>query len=624
MKDKGRIEEADSSDEGARLRELRRELEEAQETLRAIRSGEVDALLVEAGEDPRIFTINGSNQAYRVLFETLNEGALTISGDGTVLFANPRFVDMVGVPLEQVLGASLRSFLRIDDGPGAGVASDPAIDALFRAGVRGSSKREVTLVRADGSTMPAMASLKAARLDGVEDACTVVVTDLTELKQAQEDLRRAHAELEERVRARTAELSRANAELAEEIAERRRLTAELRRRNEELAEADRRKDEFLSMLAHELRNPLAPILNSARALDMMHPEGAAQRRHTAVIERQIRNLSRLVDDLLDVARITRGAITLSTETVRLQDIVPRAVDATRALIDGLRHELSVALPDEPTFLEADPTRLEQILVNLLINAAKYSEPGSRIHLSAEHEGGDVIVRLKDTGLGIPADLLPHIFSLFVQGQRSIDRSQGGLGIGLTLVKSLVEMHRGAISAHSEGAGKGTEIEMRFPRAPAPPEAQADAAAPQPDVVPVRVLIVEDNVDAAETLAEVLELSGHEVVVTHTGQAATEAARAKPPQVVLCDLGLPGMDGYEVAQRMRALPSMEDALLVALTGYGQVEDRRRTREAGFHVHLTKPVEPEHLARLLTMAKAGSARLTPAAEETARRRAGDGQP
>jgi two-component system CheB/CheR fusion protein len=568
-------------------------LEEAQEMLRAIRHGEVDALLIRQGEEARVFTLAGADYAFRALFETLNEGALTLSSEGIILYANTRFAELVGAPLDRVIGEPFRAFVA--------KGSEALFAAMFEAARESRGKAEIVLSRPDGGTASVMASMNAIRMEESESACTVVVTDLSEQKQAEEALRRAHDELEARVLARTAELSKTNAALEVEVSERRRLEGELRSRAAQLAEADKRKDEFLSMLAHELRNPLSPILNSVRALERLKPTDPLIQRHTDVIERQIRNLAHLVDDLLDVARITRGAITLSCEVVNLSDVARRAVEAAAPAIEAKRHELSVATPAEAVWVSGDPTRLEQVLVNLLINAAKYSEVGSRIWLEVglEEQRGRAAARVRDTGLGISAELLPHIFELFVQGARSLDRAQGGLGIGLTLVKSLVEMHGGEIRAASDGAGQGSEFSVLLPVAEAPrrPEAQVASVAPVSATSPVQVLIVEDNVDAAETLAEVLGLLGHEVVVTNDGPAALEAARTIAPRAVVCDLGLPGMTGFDIAKRLREMPSMAGSLLVALSGYGQVEDRRKAVEAGFDVHLTKPVDPHRLAEIL---------------------------
>ncbi|MBI3409406.1 MAG: MASE1 domain-containing protein [Planctomycetes bacterium] len=369
--------------------------------------------------------------------------------------------------------------------------------------------------------------------------------------------------------------------------------------------ADRRKDEFLAMLAHELRNPLAPIRNAVQILKMPGVEASTLKSTRDIMERQVEHLVRLVDDLLDVSRIMRGKIELRKERIALAGAVARAVETADPAIQERGHELTVAIPPEAIFLNADPVRMAQVIANLLNNAAKYTEPGGRITLSAALEGREAVVRVRDTGIGIASEMLPHIFDLFVQADQSLDRSQGGMGIGLTLVRTLVEMHGGRVGVDSAGLGRGSEFFIRLPavqralpRAQAPEKvrepADGAAAAPLPRR---RVLVVDDNVDAAESLAMLLRLEGQEVLVAHDGPAALEAAGAVPPDLVFLDIGMPGMDGYEVARRLRRRPGMRKITLVALTGWGQEEDRLRSLEAGFDNHFVKPVEPGLLQELL---------------------------
>ncbi|HET6383530.1 MAG TPA: response regulator [Armatimonadota bacterium] len=370
----------------------------------------------------------------------------------------------------------------------------------------------------------------------------------------------------------------------------------------ELQDADRRKDEFLAMLAHELRNPLAAMSNADYVLDEIGSQEPRVNRLRGIINRQTHNLSRMVDDLLDISRITRGRISLQMEPVELQSLVRSAIESMSGLISDRSHELILNLPPESVWMEADPTRLEQVFSNLLHNAAKYTEPGGKIWLDAVRESGDLVIRVRDTGIGIPADLLPCVFDLFTQSERSLDRSEGGLGLGLALVWKLVRMHGGMVTACSDGPGLGSEFVVRLPALPAEYIPEAPPEAPPKAVVtsPRRVLIVEDNRDAAETLSEILELWGHEVRVANNGRDALEMARVSPPEVALLDIGLPEMDGYEVARIFRSDKSLSEVLLVALTGYGQGEDRRLSKEAGFDVHLTKPVDPNELRRLLATA------------------------
>jgi PAS domain S-box-containing protein len=372
-----------------------------------------------------------------------------------------------------------------------------------------------------------------------------------------------------------------------------------KRAEEALRDADRRKDEFLAMLAHELRNPLAPIRDGLHILSMPQVDAATAGRVRSMMEQQVRNLTRLVDDLLDVSRITRGKIRLRKETTDLATVVGHAVETVRSLIELQKHELSVSLPDEPVHLEADPTRLEQVLTNLLNNAAKYTEPGGHIRLTAGREGAEVVVRVGDNGMGIPDELLPHIFDMFTQADRTLDRSQGGLGIGLTLVRRLVEMHGGSILAHSDGPGKGSEFMVRLPALPRRrPEVPAPPAAAPPKKEPLRVLVVEDEVAVAKMLVMLLRLWGHQVQGVHDGAGALAAVATFHPDVILCDIGLPGKNGYQVARELRQREWQgRPPVLVAVTGYGQEEDQRRAQAAGFDYHLTKPVDPHALEALL---------------------------
>jgi signal transduction histidine kinase/ActR/RegA family two-component response regulator len=379
--------------------------------------------------------------------------------------------------------------------------------------------------------------------------------------------------------------------------ERKRLEAELRVRVAELAEADQRKDEFLAMLAHELRNPLAPVRNGLLIMRLVGDNPQVQSQTREMIDRQVQHLSRLVDDLLDVSRITRGKVELRTEPVDLADIVNRAIETVRPLIEAKRHRLNVTHHRGPVRVMADATRLTQVLGNLLNNAAKYTDQGGEISLSLLLEGTSAVVRVVDTGIGITQRMLPKVFDLFTQIDGSLDRSQGGLGIGLTLVKTLVELHDGSVEAFSEGLGKGSTFVVRLPTLLGSDIAPNAKRTNDIATRPFRILVVDDNVDSAESLATVLRLSGHEVRTAHTGIQGLEAAREINPEVVLLDIGLPMMDGYEVARSIRADDYCRDALVIAMTGYGSDEDRRRSKEAGFDHHLVKPLDPNVVKRLL---------------------------
>jgi signal transduction histidine kinase/CheY-like chemotaxis protein len=386
------------------------------------------------------------------------------------------------------------------------------------------------------------------------------------------------------------------AELRREVLERRRLEGELRRHAAELLEGDRRKDEFLAMLAHELRNPLAPIQTAAHLARLKGPLEPDLQWANDVIVRQAQHLTRLVDDLLDVSRITRGKIHLQKQRVDVAAVVARAVEACRPLLDARKHTLHMSTPVDPVEVEGDPTRLSQIVANLLNNAAKYTEEGGHIRLTLERSATQAIVHVRDNGIGISADLLPHVFDLFVQADRSLDRAQGGLGIGLTLVKSLVEAHGGTVTATSDGIGKGSEFSVQLPLAvAAAAHVNGASSSPKGAVARRRILIVDDNTDAAQSLGAFMRLAGHETRVTYDGPAALSAAGEFNPDVVLLDIGLPGMSGYDVARHLRAQAG--NLLLIAVTGYGQEEDRQRAREAGFDHHFVKPVDPEILGALL---------------------------
>jgi len=372
-----------------------------------------------------------------------------------------------------------------------------------------------------------------------------------------------------------------------------------------LKAADRRKDEFLAMLAHELRNPLAPIRSGIEMMQRKGTDDPDVRWAHDVIERQVQQLTRLVDDLLDLSRISRGKITLRREPVDLAAVVARAVEISRPLIDARKHHLEVVLPDPAVLVDADPTRLAQVVSNLLNNAAKYTGEGGRIELTVERAGDEAVLRVRDTGIGIAADALPTVFELFSQVPSTLSRSEGGLGIGLTLVRSLVEMHGGSIEATSGGLGSGSEFLVRLPRLLALPVSLGAAAGARERVAqasPRLILIVDDNGDAAEMLAIVLRLEGHEVRTAYDGPTALDAVRAQAPDVVLCDIGMPGMDGLDVARCLRQDFGLKQALLVAVTGYGQEADHRRSREAGFDAHLIKPVDLHVLQYLLARAGA----------------------
>lgn len=373
-----------------------------------------------------------------------------------------------------------------------------------------------------------------------------------------------------------------------------------RKAEQALREADRLKDEFVAMLAHELRNPLAPIRNAVQVLRQLGLTDPELKWTREVIGRQVVQMSRLLDDLLDISRITRGTIVLKKTAVEISTVIDRAVETSLPLIKSRRHKLTVDLPQEPVQVEGDLTRLVQVIANLLNNAAKYTDAGGCIDLIIESSADEVLIRVRDNGMGIPVELLPNIFELFTQGSRSLDRSQGGLGLGLALVRRLIEMHGGRVLAQSAGSGSGAEFIVHLPRMAAAPTHEGSGSAggeSASSLAGVRVLVVDDNVDSAESMALLLSLDGHDVRTAFDGPGALAVAAEFQPEAVLLDIGLPGMDGYEVAKQMRGLPGLQKALMIAVTGYGQADDRARSKAAGFDHHLVKPVDPEILSALL---------------------------
>jgi PAS domain S-box-containing protein len=500
-------------------------------------------------------SLRASEEIHRALYSQAACGIAEVDLTGRFLRANGRYCEIVGYPCDELLELRFQDITHPDD-----VARN--VDLFERVTEDGPRYTiEKRYVRKDGREVWARTAVSLIR-DGAGAPVRV-------------------------------------AAIIEDITERKRLEAELGARMEELSDADRRKNEFLAILAHELRNPLAPIRN---ALALMRTPGGDEPER-AMAERQVAHLARLVDDLMDVSRISQGRIDLRKESVDLRQVVARAVEAGRAAVDARGLDFSVSVPPRPLRLEADTTRLEQVVENLLSNAAKYTEPGGRVTLDLSEEGGEAVLRVRDTGIGIAPEMLPSVFEMFVQLERRPERSRGGLGIGLGLVKCLVELHGGRVEAHSAGRGQGSEFVIRLPvtahevtgKATAP---EGPAADEPPGPRRRRVLVVDDNVDAANSLAKLLNrLYGQEARVAFDGPSALAVASSFRPEIVLLDIGMPGMDGYEVAQRLRGNAATSRATVVALTGWGQESDRRRSKEAGFDHHLVKPVDPETLRPIL---------------------------
>jgi len=655
--------------------ELTRRLQEAEETIRAIQSGAIDAFVVERPEGFRIYTLEGADRPYRLMVEEMQQGAATLHSDGTIAYCNKRLAELLKVPHEKLVGASLREFFARDD--------LSIYDNLLWQGGRGSGRGEARLRRRGGGLVPTFLTFNALPQD-CGAAIGVLVTDLTtqkhheQLTAAQEALWSKQQQLQHVADSATIIVTQCTRDLrcayvnkagavflgrsAEEIVgrpieqilgaaafaairpyvervlagERVEYDAEIPyassgprwmrvvyvpdrdaqgnvcgwigtivditervQAEEALRESARRKDEFLATLAHELRNPLAPVMSSLEILDQAGDDPAVRAPACATMKRQLSLMVRMIDDLFDASRIARGRLELRREAAELAEVVGTAVEACRPLADSLKHRIEVALTPEPVLLDADPARLAQVFGNLLSNACKYTEPGGRISICARREGPDVLVSVKDPGIGIARDKLGEVFEMFTQVDRSLSRSQGGLGIGLTLAKRLVEMHGGTLSADSQGLGRGSEFTVRLPvrteatQRSQPPHRESDHG----PAAPRRILIVDDNRDAANALAALLRLAGHKTQTVYDGFQAVDAAQKLCPDLVLLDISLPKLDGYEVCRRIREQPRGKEIMVVAVTGRDLRGDREKPQDAGFDAYLVKPVEHAALARLL---------------------------
>jgi PAS domain S-box-containing protein len=661
--------------------ELRRRLEEAEDLVRALRAGEVDAVFVE-GEREQIYTLETADKPYRMLVEQLPRAAATLTSEGSIIYCNRRFVDLLHRPLHDLVGKRLDSFVRSD--------CRAQLAELWSDCKAGEIVRVISLERGERSSVQAYLSARVLE-QGALGQC-ILVTDITEqkhyeeLEKTQKALQAATERLElaqkagrigtfewdiqtgvirwsvvseelfgfrpgtfdgtfeatkriihpddrERVEKALAAAVKDATELEIEfrtfrpdrairwivtrgkvIADSARGTlrmvgvhqdiTERKRVVEQLRLADRNKDHFLATLAHELRNPLAPIRNATEILKFKGLEDPDMRAAQAIIDRQVGVMTRLLDDLLDVSRIARHRLELRKEPVELAGVLDSAVETSRPLIEARRHELTMMLPPDSIYLEADSVRLAQVFSNLLNNAAKYTREGGNIWLEAHRDGSEVVVSVRDDGIGIPPEILPEIFEMFLQAQPSTG-PEGGLGIGLSLVKNLVKLHGGSTEARSEGRDRGSEFIVRLP--------VMDTVA-SPKMVPnpathsegLRVLIVDDNRDGADSLAKLMAVMGHTTDTAYDGEQGVEEAERLRPDVVLLDLGLPKLNGYEACRRIRQQPWGKEMVVIAVTGWGKDTDRQRSREAGFAAHLVKPVDPQVLGTFLSKISKGSLR------------------
>lgn len=493
------------------------------------------------------------DERFDLLAADATEYAIVLVGsDGHVLCWNPGAERSFGYPSQEIVGKHFSLLFSPDD---------------IRAG---RPEQELRTALAGDQ---ALSDLWQLRKDGTRFWCRATITPLLNESQQIRSFARV-----------THDLTDSCAQDAQ------------RKRADDLARANQSQEEFMALLAHELRSPLSPILNALNIQRQIKTDDPLLQQAGDIIERQVGQMVRLVDDLLDVGRITKGKLRLSKEPVELRVVVNRAAEDVRTLIDARKHDFSMSLPLRPIWVNADPARLEQIVVNLLNNAAKYTHPGGLIRINVYQDGTEAVVKVSDNGPGISSEMLPRVFDLFTQGNGTLGHSQGGLGIGLALVRNLVEMHDGSVQAHSAGLKQGCEFTVRLPAISDTlgPETKIAVERIQHTTRGLRIMVVEDNVDSADSLSMLLRLHGNEVLVARTGPTALDVASDIKPHVVLLDIGLPGMDGYQVARCLREQPEFENTVLCALTGFTPSDaDRRRHQETGFDYHFVKPVNLERL-------------------------------
>ena len=526
---------------------LHARLAEAEEMLGAIRHGEIDALVVEGTDGNQVYTLHSAEEPYRNLVEQMQEGALVMTARGDILYSNARFAALVGEPLQSVNGSHFERFVHPSD------RSD--VETLLRID---SGRRRCTLIGPDSSSFEASLSLTTTTsIHG--NRKNLIVTDMTELLEAHDSVHRAERD-------------------------------------------SRAKDEFLAMLAHELRNPLGAISTAVQVLKVTHDEVEPAHRAHVVIARQVGHITRLIDDLLDIERVVSGRIRLNQQRLDLADLVRQGV---AVFADDARLDRKIEVSTEPVWVDGDAVRIEQVLTNLLTNAVKYTPSGGRIRVALRADGADAVLSVEDSGFGISPSLLPFIFDMYVQADQTLERARGGLGIGLALVRRLVELHGGTVGAWSEGEGQGSKFTVRFPAVMASAHTSSEMSFPRERRAKARrVLLIEDSREAREMLRMMLELAGHVVYDAADGVRGIELLNVARPHVGIIDLSLPFMDGYQVARRIRETPEGRGMLLLALTGDGSAGDSQHSLEHGFDYHLVKPVDPDYLARLISDGVAGS--------------------
>lgn len=504
-------------------------------------------------------------ELFRLLVENVKDYAIFVVGtDGKVLSWSKGAERLCGWKEEEILGKDAGILFTPEDRR----SSEPEKE-MGKALEHGRGEDDRWHIRKDGSRFWCSGVMTPLRDEaGLVHGFAKIMRDLTERYRQQEKQRKSEALL--------------------------------RQQHAALQQANQSKDRFLAVLSHELRNPLAPLRNTVQLLQQQTPESSELQQVYNILDRQVRLLTRLVDDLLDLSRITSGKLGINKELIEVSVVLERAVEMARPAIDAHRHNLSVEPLNEPIWLQGDSIRLEQAVINLLTNAAKYTEEGGKIWLSAERQDTNVAIRVRDTGVGLEAEMLPRIFEMFTQVDSSTNRAQGGLGIGLSVVKRIAELHGGSVDARSGGPGTGSEFTLRLPAVLAAiGEKDASYEAAKKAASALRILVVDDNADSADSLALLLKHMGHDVQAVHSGAAAIHVVKHFQPQVILLDLSMPILDGYQVAQRLRLHLDMKQVVLIALTGYGQENERQRTLDAGFAYHLVKPIDPQQLQELLAV-------------------------